>query len=48
LHSKEPKKLNEREGPSEEAWISLRRGNKIAIKERWREGLRRNAEWGGR
>jgi hypothetical protein len=25
------KKLNKEEGPSEDAWISLRRGNKIVI-----------------
>ena len=31
LHSPDPKKLNNKEGPREDAWISLRRGNKIVI-----------------
>jgi hypothetical protein len=38
LHSTDPKKLNKKEGWNEDAWISLRRGNKIVIGGRWREG----------
>ena len=37
LHSTDPKKLNKKEGPIEKACISLRRGNKIIIRGRWRE-----------
>jgi hypothetical protein len=34
LHSTDPKKLNKNEGTSEDASISLRRGNKIVIRGR--------------
>jgi hypothetical protein len=44
LLSKDPRKLNKKEGPSEDAWISLRRGNKIVIRGRWREGTGREVE----
>jgi hypothetical protein len=33
--STDPKELNKKEGPSEEAWISLIKGNKIVIRGRW-------------
>jgi hypothetical protein len=38
LHSTDPKKLNKKKSPSENAQISLRMGNKIIIRERWKEG----------
>jgi hypothetical protein len=38
LHSTDPKILNKKEGPSENALISLRKGNKIVIKKQM-EGL---------
>jgi hypothetical protein len=31
IHPTDPKKLNKKESPSEDALISLRRGNKIVI-----------------
>jgi hypothetical protein len=37
LHSRDPKKLKRKEGWNKEAWISLRRENKI-IRCRWHEG----------
>ena len=38
LQSTDPKKLNKKEGPSEDASIPLRRGNKIIMGGRGREG----------
>ena len=38
LHSTDPKKLNKKEGPSEDASIPLRRGNKIVMGDRGRKG----------
>ena len=35
LQPTDPKKLNSKENPREDAWISLRRGNKV--ERRWRE-----------
>ena len=35
---KGPKKLNKTEGPSENSWITLRKGNEMVIGGRWREG----------
>jgi hypothetical protein len=40
LQSTDPKKLGNKEGPREEVWISLRRGNKIDVGGGWRQGLR--------
>jgi hypothetical protein len=40
LYSKDPKKLNKKKSPTKDALISLRRGNKILIGDRWREGTR--------
>jgi hypothetical protein len=37
LQSTDPKKLSNSEGPREDVWISLRRGNKIVIWSGWRE-----------
>jgi hypothetical protein len=37
LQSTDGKKLNKKKGTNEGAWISLRIGNKIVIKGRWRE-----------
>jgi hypothetical protein len=45
LHFIDPEKLNKKKGPSEEACISLRRGNKIVIKDRWKEGTGKEGEW---
>ena len=39
------KKLNKKEGTSEEALISLRRGNKVVIRGRWGEGTGRKRGW---
>jgi hypothetical protein len=47
IHSTDPKKLNKKEGPSENAEISLRRENKIIIGERRREGTGWERAWGG-
>jgi hypothetical protein len=44
LYSADPKKLNRKENPREEFSTSLRKGNKIVIGGRWREGAGR--EWG--
>ena len=46
LHSTNPKKLNKKEGPSEGAWISFRRVNKIVIRGRCgrNEGGREDGE----
>jgi hypothetical protein len=38
IHPVNPKKLKEKEDPSEDSWIPLRRGNKIVLKGRGREG----------
>ena len=38
LQSTDPKKLSNKEGPREDARISLRRGNKTEIGGGWREG----------
>ena len=46
LHFTDPKKLNKKKGPSEEAWVSLRRGNKIVLRGRWRERPGWNRGWG--
>jgi hypothetical protein len=46
LYSTYPKKLNKKEGTSEEALISLRRGNKVVIRGRWREVTGREGGWG--
>ena len=39
IYLTDPKKLNEKEGPSEDASIPLRRENKIIMEGRRREGL---------
>jgi hypothetical protein len=39
LHSTDPKKINKKEGPSEDASILFRKGNKIIMGGRGREGL---------
>jgi hypothetical protein len=44
LHSTDPKKLNKKEGQSKEGRISLRRGNKIVIRCKWREGSGKEGE----
>jgi hypothetical protein len=44
LHSTDP---NKKEGPSKDACVSLRRGNKIGIRCRRREGTGREGEWVG-
>lgn len=45
----ELKKLNDKEGPREDAWISFRRGNKIVIRNVWRDGggwgIRQGGAW---
>jgi hypothetical protein len=46
-YSKDPKKLNTKEGPREEAQILLKRGDKIVIGIRWREGARWEGGWEG-
>ena len=38
LHPTDPKKLNNKEDTSYVAWILPRRGNKILIRRKWREG----------
>jgi hypothetical protein len=38
IHSTDPKKLNRKEGPSEDVSIPLRRGKKIIMGHRGREG----------
>jgi hypothetical protein len=45
LHSTDPKKQNKKEGLSENAWISLRRGNKIVIRGKWMEGTGKEWRW---
>ena len=40
-----PKKLNKKKDLSKEALTSLRRGNKIVIRDRWREGTGWEREW---
>ena len=47
IYTTDPKKLNKKEGPNKDAWISLRRGNKIVIGVRWNEGTGRNRGWRG-
>ena len=50
-YSTDPAKLNKKKGSSKEICISLRRGNKIVIRGRWREGTRKEGvgeEWGFR
>jgi hypothetical protein len=37
LHSTDPNKLNKKEDTIEDAGISLRGGNKIIIRDRWRK-----------
>jgi len=39
LYSTYPKKVSNKEGPKEDALISLRRGNKIDIRGEWREEI---------
>ena len=46
-HSTDPKKLNKKEDPSEDALISLRRGNKIVIGGRGRKGNGKERSWRG-
>jgi hypothetical protein len=38
LDSTELQKMHNKEGLNKDAWISLRRGNKIVIKGKWKEG----------
>jgi hypothetical protein len=38
LQSTDSKKQNNKEDPREDAWISLRRGNKLDTGSGWREG----------
>jgi hypothetical protein len=47
VHATDPKKLNKKAGTSKDAWISLRRGNKIFIRGRWREGTGREGDGEG-
>jgi hypothetical protein len=54
LHSTDLKKLNKKESTNDDAWISLRRGNKIVKSGRWKEGTEREVDggihdqvWGG-
>jgi hypothetical protein len=47
LHSTDSKKLNKKEGSSEDTQISFRKRNKIVIGSRWREGSRCERGWGG-
>ena len=37
IHPTDPKKLSNKEDPMEDSLISLRRGNRIFIRHRWRE-----------
>ena len=46
LQSPSPKKLSYKEGPNQYAWISLRRGNRIDIRGRWRGGPGWERRWG--
>jgi hypothetical protein len=46
LPSRDSKKLNKKGGPSEEAWISLRRRKRV-IRGRWREGTWREGKVNG-
>ena len=39
------KKLNKKELPSEEARISLRRGDKVVVKARWKDEIRMEERW---
>jgi hypothetical protein len=41
-----PKKLNKKEDPQEDSWISLRKGNKIVMGGRWRKGMEWERGWG--
>jgi hypothetical protein len=43
----DPQKLNEKEGTRKDALISIRKGNKIVIRGRWREETGRESGWGG-
>ena len=45
-HATDPKKLNKKESPSEDAWISLRRGNEAVIGHKWKERTEWEGEWG--
>jgi hypothetical protein len=47
LQSTDPQKLNKKEGTSKDARISLRRGNKIIIRGRWRERTWWERGWRG-
>jgi hypothetical protein len=47
LHSTDPKKLNKVEGPSEGAWILLRRRNEIVHERQMEDGAGWEREWGG-
>jgi hypothetical protein len=47
LHSADTKKLSNKKGPIEEACMSLRRGNKVVIRCRWREGCGRKRDGEG-
>ena len=47
LHSTDPKEPNNKEDPREEAWIFLRRGNKIDIGNGWMEGTGWERGWEG-
>ena len=46
LYSTDSKKLNKKENSNKEAWISLRRENKIVIRGSWREGTWWKRDWG--
>jgi hypothetical protein len=48
LQSTNPKKLCNKEGPKKDAWISLRRENKIDIRGEWTEGTEWQKGWGGK
>lgn len=41
-----PKKLSKKGGPNKDAWIAVRRGNKIVTGGRWREGAGREEYMG--
>ena len=45
LHSTDTKKLNKKEDPSKEAWVSLRRENKMVLRGRWKEGTGKEEVW---
>jgi hypothetical protein len=46
LYSTDRKKLNKKEGTSKDAGFSLRNGNKIVIRGRWRDGPGWERGWG--